>query len=77
MEASRKQSDTFTENDPSSHASNRQVGTKSKLEDDDDDGTDWEQAPVAGILPYQGDLSTPRNVFTLCFPDAVSFRFLS
>ncbi|XP_027904288.1 general transcription factor IIE subunit 1-like [Vigna unguiculata] len=51
MEASKKQdsSDTFTENDPSSRASVRQVGIKSKHEeDDDDDGTDWEQAPVAG-----------------------------
>ncbi|BAT79792.1 uncharacterized protein HKW66_Vig0085930 [Vigna angularis] len=51
MEASRKQdlSDTFTGNDPSSRASIRQVGVKSKHEeDDDDDGTDWEQAPVAG-----------------------------
>ncbi|ESW10335.1 hypothetical protein PHAVU_009G200700 [Phaseolus vulgaris] len=49
MEASKKQdlTDTFTENDPSSHASNRQVGMKSKYEEDDD-GTDWEQAPVAG-----------------------------
>ncbi|KAK7354312.1 hypothetical protein VNO80_19771 [Phaseolus coccineus] len=49
MEASKKQdlTDTFTENDPSSHASNRQVGIKSKYEEDDD-GTDWEQAPVAG-----------------------------
>ncbi|WVZ20385.1 hypothetical protein V8G54_007707 [Vigna mungo] len=65
MEASRKQdlSDTFTENDPSSRASSiRQVGIKSKREeDDDDDGTDWEQAPVAGNFSFQGDLSTSWN----------------
>lgn len=69
MEASRKQdlSDTFTENDPSSHASIRQVGIKSKREeDDDDDGTDWEQAPVAGNLSFQGDLSTSWNSVYMC-----------
>jgi len=70
MEASKKQdsSDTFTENDPSSRASVRQVGIKSKHEeDDDDDGTDWEQAPVAGNLSFQGHFSTSRTVFICAF----------
>ncbi|TKY73235.1 General transcription factor IIE subunit 1 [Spatholobus suberectus] len=49
LEAVRKQesSNTLTANDPSSSASNRQVGMKSKLEEDVD-GTEWEEAPVAG-----------------------------
>jgi len=72
MEASKKQdlTDTFTENDPSSHASNRQVGMKSKYEEDDD-GTDWEQAPVAGIFPFRGDLSTHRNSVYMCLYKSV------
>lgn len=51
LEAASKQElpNTLTANDPSSSASNRQVGMKSKLEEDDD-GTEWEEAPVAGNL---------------------------
>jgi len=34
---------------PSSNTSNRQVGNKSKREEDDD-GTEWEEAPIAGNI---------------------------
>lgn len=47
-------SNTLAVNDPSSSVSNRQVGTKSKLEEDDD-GTEWEDAPVAGNVSFQSD----------------------
>jgi len=38
-----------TTDDPSSSTSNHQVGMKSKREEDDD-GTEWEEAPVRGTL---------------------------
>ncbi|RDX93282.1 General transcription factor IIE subunit 1 [Mucuna pruriens] len=49
LEAAGKQElpNRLTANDPSSSASNRQVGMKSKFEEDDD-GTEWEETPVAG-----------------------------
>nr|KYP55649.1 hypothetical protein KK1_001871 [Cajanus cajan] len=47
-EAAKKQSsNTLPAEDPSSSTSNRQVGMKSKREEDDD-GTEWEEAPIAG-----------------------------
>ncbi|XP_027332502.1 general transcription factor IIE subunit 1-like isoform X1 [Abrus precatorius] len=52
LEAARKQelSNTLVADDPSSSASNRKVGMKSKLEEgkEDDDGTEWEETPIAG-----------------------------
>jgi len=64
LEAASKQelSNTLTANDPSSSASNRQVGMKSKLEEDDD-GTEWEEAPVAGIgnENYKVDLNVEAD----------------
>ncbi|KAI4307566.1 hypothetical protein L6164_030737 [Bauhinia variegata] len=51
-EAAKKQDDlsnSHTFDNPSSSAANRQVGMKSKrAEDEEDDGTEWEEAPVAG-----------------------------
>ncbi|KAH1246658.1 General transcription factor IIE subunit 1 [Glycine max] len=64
LEAASKQElpNTLTANDPSSSASNRQVGMKSKLEEDDD-GTEWEEAPVAGIgnENYKVDLNVEAD----------------
>ncbi|KHN31802.1 hypothetical protein glysoja_049475 [Glycine soja] len=64
LEAASKQelSNTLTANDPSSSASNRQVGMKSKLEEDDD-GTEWEEAPVAGTgnENYKVDLNVQAD----------------
>ncbi|KOM33106.1 hypothetical protein LR48_Vigan01g266200 [Vigna angularis] len=45
--AKRQLSDTVAADNPSSSTSNRQVGKKSKREEDDD-GTEWEEAPIAG-----------------------------
>ncbi|KHN10420.1 Transcription initiation factor IIE subunit alpha [Glycine soja] len=47
-EAAKKQlPNTLAADDPSSSTSNRQVGMKSKREEDDD-CTEWEEAPIAG-----------------------------
>ncbi|KAK7330204.1 hypothetical protein VNO77_24391 [Canavalia gladiata] len=47
-ETAKKQlSNTHGADDPSSSSSNRVVGFKSKREEDDD-GTEWEEAPIAG-----------------------------
>ncbi|KAG5068389.1 hypothetical protein JHK85_000766 [Glycine max] len=57
-EVAKKQlSNTFAAANPSSSTSNRQVGMKSKCEEDDDD-TEWEEAPIAGSAIY-----THCNVF--------------
>ena len=48
-EAAKIPQDVNTTDDPSSSNSNRQVGMKSKREEDDD-GTEWEEAPVRGTL---------------------------
>ncbi|KAK7265026.1 hypothetical protein RJT34_32642 [Clitoria ternatea] len=46
-EAANKQQSSHAADDPSSTTSIRQVGVKSKREEDDD-GTEWEEAPIAG-----------------------------
>ena len=49
-EAAKKQlPNTLAADDPSSSTSNRQVGMKSKREEDDD-CTEWEEAPIAGTI---------------------------
>ncbi|CAL0325739.1 unnamed protein product [Lupinus luteus] len=51
-EAAKKEEleNSHTTNDPSSSISNRQVGMKTKREEDveEDDGTEWEDAPIGG-----------------------------
>lgn len=50
QEAAKNQfSNTPAVDDPSGSTSNRQVGLKSKREEDDD-GTEWEEAPIAGTF---------------------------
>ena len=54
-EAAKNPQDANAADDPSSSTSTRQVGLKSKREEDDD-GTEWEEAPVRGTLqPFQSD----------------------
>ncbi|XP_058721404.1 uncharacterized protein LOC131593159 isoform X2 [Vicia villosa] len=55
-EAAKNPQDGNTTDDPSSSTSNRQVGMKSKHEEDDD-GTEWEEAPVRGDGGYKVDLN--------------------
>lgn len=59
-EAAKKQlPNTLAADDPSSSTSDRQVGMKSKREEDDD-GTEWEEAPIAegnGNGGYKVDLN--------------------
>lgn len=48
-EAAKNPQDGNGADDPSSSISNRKVGIKSKREEDDD-GTEWEEAPVRGTI---------------------------
>lgn len=44
---------THTADDPSSSTSDRQVGIKSKreeYEEEEEDGTEWEEAPLGGTF---------------------------
>lgn len=61
-EAAKNPQDANAADDPSSSTSNRQVGLKSKREEDDD-GTEWEEAPVRGnaIGAYKVDLNVEAD----------------
>jgi hypothetical protein len=51
LEEAAKTQDANAADDPSSSTSIREVGRKSKREEDDD-GTKWEEAPVRGTFSY-------------------------
>ncbi|XP_058760895.1 uncharacterized protein LOC131634263 [Vicia villosa] len=59
-EAAKNPQDGNGADDPSSSTSNRQVGIKSKREQDDD-GTEWEEAPVRGNGGYKVDLNVEAD----------------
>ncbi|XP_024629315.1 general transcription factor IIE subunit 1 [Medicago truncatula] len=59
-EAAKIPQDMNTADDPFSSTSNRQAGMKSKR-GEDDDGTEWEEAPVRGNGGYKVDLNVEAD----------------